>query len=53
MSYPQVRMRRLRRTTALRSMMQRVSLRPSDLICPIFVDENLKKAVSIVFSFAS
>jgi porphobilinogen synthase len=47
MSYPQVRMRRLRRTTALRSMMQRVSLRPSDLICPIFVDENLKKAVPI------
>jgi porphobilinogen synthase len=47
MSYPQVRMRRLRRTSALRSMMQRVSLRPSDLVCPIFVDENLKKAVPI------
>jgi porphobilinogen synthase len=47
MSYPQVRMRRLRRTSALRSIMQRVSLRPSDLICPIFVDENLKKAVPI------
>jgi len=28
-------------------MMQRVSLRPSDLICPIFVDENLKKPVPI------
>jgi porphobilinogen synthase len=40
-------MRRLRRTSALRSMMQRVSLRPNDLICPIFVDENLKKAVPI------
>jgi porphobilinogen synthase len=47
MSYPQVRMRRLRRTSALRSIMHRVSLRPSDLICPIFVDENLKKAVPI------
>ena len=47
MSYPQVRMRRLRRTPALRSMMERVSLRPSDLICPIFVDENVKKAVPI------
>jgi porphobilinogen synthase len=47
MSYPQVRMRRLRRTPALRSMMERVSLRPSDLICPIFVDENVKTTVPI------
>lgn len=47
MTYPTVRMRRLRRTPALRSMMQRVSLRPSDLICPIFVDENLKQPVPI------
>ena len=47
MSYPQVRMRRLRRTPALRSMMQKVSLRPSDLICPIFVDENVKTTVPI------
>lgn len=28
-------------------MMQRVTLRPSDLIYPIFVDENLKSAVQI------
>jgi porphobilinogen synthase len=47
MSYPQVRMRRLRRTPALRSMMQRVSLRAIDLICPIFVDENVKTTVPI------
>lgn len=47
MTYPTVRMRRLRRTPALRSMLQRVNLRPSDLICPIFVDENLKKPVQI------
>ena len=47
MSYPQVRMRRLRRTLALRSMMERVSLRPSDLICPIFVDENVKTTAPI------
>jgi porphobilinogen synthase len=47
MSYPQVRLRRLRRTPALRSMMQRVSLRPNDLICPIFVDENVKKTAPI------
>jgi porphobilinogen synthase len=47
MTFPTVRMRRLRRTPALRSMMQRVSLRPSDLIYPIFVDENLKKPLQI------
>jgi porphobilinogen synthase len=46
-TYPTVRMRRLRRTPALRSMMQRVDLRPNNLICPIFVDENLKAAVPI------
>jgi porphobilinogen synthase len=47
MTYPTVRMRRLRRTPALRSMMQRVRLRPDDLICPVFVDENIKVAVQI------
>ena len=47
MSYPQVRMRRLRRTNAMRSMLQRVKVRPSDLICPIFIDENVKAAVQI------
>ena len=47
MSYPQVRMRRLRRTNAMRSMLPRVKVRPSDLICPIFIDENVKAAVPI------
>src|SRR4030065_2226454 len=47
MSYPQVRMRRLRRSHAMRSMLQRVKVRPSDLICPIFIDENVKAAVPI------
>jgi porphobilinogen synthase len=47
MNYPKVRMRRLRRTPALRSMMQKVDLRPSDLICPVFVDENVKRATPI------
>jgi porphobilinogen synthase len=46
-TYPTVRMRRLRRTAALRSIMQRVDLCPSELICPIFVDENPKAAVQI------
>jgi len=47
LTFPTVRMRRLRRTPALRSMMQRVSLRSSDFIYPIFVDENLKKPLQI------
>jgi porphobilinogen synthase len=47
MTYPTVRMRRLRKTPAMRAMLQRVSLRPSDFICPIFVDENLKKPLPI------
>jgi len=49
MSYPAVRMRRLRRTPALRRMMQKVNVSPNDLICPIFVDENAKEAVPIKF----
>jgi len=47
MSYPQIRMRRLRRTPAMRGMMQRVKVLPGDLICPIFVDENVKAPVPI------
>jgi porphobilinogen synthase len=47
MSYPTVRLRRLRRTSAMRSLMNKTSIRPSDLICPIFVDESAKKPVAI------
>lgn len=49
MTYPAVRMRRLRRTPALRSLMRRVAIRPSDLIYPVFVDENAKTPVAIKF----
>ena len=45
--FPHVRMRRLRRTSALRSMMFKARIHPSDLVYPIFVDENTKKPVSI------
>jgi len=47
MTYPAVRMRRLRRTAALRSMIQGVNLRTSDLVFPIFVDENLTDPLQI------
>jgi len=40
-------MRRLRRTAALREMLNQVCLQPSNLIYPIFVEEGIKKAVPI------
>lgn len=47
MSFPSIRMRRLRRTPALRDMMHKVRLKPSDLIYPIFVDESAKVPIPI------
>ncbi|MCW4003506.1 MAG: porphobilinogen synthase [Candidatus Bathyarchaeota archaeon] len=47
MSFPTVRMRRLRKTKAIRDMLNQVSIQPSNLIHPIFVDENIKKSVPI------
>ncbi len=47
MGFPTVRMRRLRKTSAMRDMLNQVCLRPSKLIYPIFVDENIKKPVPI------
>ncbi|HSV49990.1 MAG TPA: porphobilinogen synthase [Candidatus Acidoferrales bacterium] len=47
MSFPSVRMRRLRRTTALRDMLNQVNLNSSHLIYPIFVEEEIKKPVPI------
>ncbi len=47
MSFPSVRMRRLRRTPALRQMLNQVKLSPHDLIYPVFVDETAKKPVPI------
>ena len=40
-------MRRLRRTAALREMLNQVNLLPSNLIYPIFVEEGIKKPVVI------
>jgi porphobilinogen synthase len=40
-------MRRLRKTKAIRDMLNQVSIQPSNLIYPIFVDENIKKFVPI------
>ena len=47
MSFPSVRMRRLRKTQALRDMLNPITLNPAHLICPIFVEEDLKNPVPI------
>lgn len=47
MSFPSVRMRRLRRTQALRDMLNQITLNPAHLIYPIFVEEGIEKPVPI------
>lgn len=42
MSYPNLRLRRLRKTNKIRELLEEVRLSPKDLICPIFVQEDLK-----------
>ena len=39
--FPEVRMRRLRGTRALRSMVAETSLRPAELVLPVFVKEGI------------
>lgn len=41
MSYPNVRLRRLRKTGKIRELLEEVRLSPKDLICPVFVQEDL------------
>ncbi len=47
MSFPQVRLRRLRRTQSLRGIMSSVTLAPRHLVYPIFIDENAKASIPI------
>ena len=47
MSFPNVRMRRLRKTENIRRMVQDIRPSSNDLILPIFVQEGLKKSISI------
>jgi porphobilinogen synthase len=46
-SFPNVRLRRLRTTGAVRDLLQETRLSPKDLIAPIFVQEGLKKIQQI------
>ena len=41
--FPQVRPRRLRRSTTLRALVQETSLRASDLIYPLFIEEEIDR----------
>jgi porphobilinogen synthase len=47
MSYPQVRPRRLRRTPAIRRMVAETTLRPSELVLPVFIKEGIAEPVPI------
>jgi porphobilinogen synthase len=47
MTFPEIRMRRLRRTESLRALVRETSLNPGDLIYPLFIcpGEGVRKAV--------
>ncbi|MFQ5940142.1 MAG: porphobilinogen synthase [Nitrososphaerales archaeon] len=46
-SFPTVRLRRLRRSKKVRELLQEVRLSTSDLIAPVFVQENVSKPENI------
>ena len=46
-SFPNVRLRRLRTTGAVRDLLQETRLSPKDLIAPIFVQEGLKNTQEV------
>ncbi|HXG05816.1 MAG TPA: porphobilinogen synthase [Nitrososphaera sp.] len=45
--FPNVRLRRLRTTAAIRDLLQETRLSPKDLIAPVFVQEGLKRPVGV------
>ena len=47
MSFPSRRLRRLRITEKMRELVQQTTLSPRDLICPVFVQEDIKSRVKI------
>lgn len=46
-AFPHIRMRRMRRTEALRAMIQEHNVQISDLIYPIFVEEEIEEPIAI------
>lgn len=47
MSFPTRRLRRLRTSAKMRELIQETSLSPRDLICPVFVQEDLKTRIKV------
>src|SRR4029078_6078926 len=47
MSFPRQRLRRMRRTPALRALIRETDLAPRQLIAPLFVKEGITDAVAI------
>ena len=47
MSFPTRRLRRLRTSSKMRELVQETNLSPRDLICPVFVQEDLRKRVQV------
>ena len=47
MTFPNVRLRRLRKSKKIRELLEEVRLSPKDLICPIFVQEDLKSRMQV------
>lgn len=41
--FPEVRLRRLRRTPSIRQLLQETRLSVNDLVCPLFIQEGLKE----------
>ncbi len=47
MSFPSRRLRRLRKSEKMRELVQETVLSPKDFICPVFVQEGLKKRITV------
>ena len=47
MSFPTRRLRRLRTSEKIRELIQETTLTPRDLICPVFVQEDLKSRIKV------
>ncbi len=47
-SFPTTRLRRLRKTPALRALVQEIHLRPDHLVLPLFIKENLQSKCPIL-----
>jgi len=45
--FPKVRLRRLRRTTAIRDLLQETRLSVRDLVCPVFIQEGISEPKEI------